>query len=418
VTRESAVSGPRAFWWRFVARFALLLVSATVAYRWATAQPPRDPETRFELLPVSTDAVAPDWNTLPTVAVVDSSEQAWTGFALGPFALLRFEISTYPDAAPALYDVRLCDSSNVNDSGVLLWPSSFATRQFEIPRGTWKLRLDAARDQWLVSYSSRVSDHGNGADERETTNAEVLTCAVVRRALPVAIRRSLNATWCALGAGLIAIGASAWHTRKTPPPRSSTKLDCLLTVVISSLVLLTIAVLAFEQGPNLAVAWDLRSVGGASAITDWSSWQLMDLDRGPFSWRATWNSEQERVAHLGPFIVRSTVLAGHAGLESEANARVCLEDSCISLDPPVCPPRTAHGPDPRGCPVVYGLRYDWGTDTWGITYADREQETTIGAAWTRVRHVELSDRLSWLPWASVGIAVCSLLLVSVGRPRR
>jgi hypothetical protein len=209
---------------------------------------------------------------------------------------------------------------------------------------------------------------------------------------------------CVLGAALLALASSLWRAGRGAR-RPGGEVDDALTGTMVAFALASILVLTWWSPARVEPAWDLRPSHGDVRPADWRSWTLVDMVRGPFEWSGTWVELpwSDRRAELGFLELQSQVqLDRHPPLEREANARVCVADSCVRVEAPREEPDTAvlH---------VVGLRHEQGSDLWAVTYADDDRERELGVPWARVPHVELAQRIPWLPWMGLVASVISLL---------
>jgi hypothetical protein len=397
-------------WQRRTALALVVLASALLAYEWNCLDRRGVAEARFELVPVPREAVAAEWGTLPIDAEVRSGGGERSILRLGPLGLLQVEDGVYPSHAgrELLHcNVRLCDSSHCEASGVVLWPEAFSGRPCGIPEGTWRLRRGVAKDQWLVSYA------GPG----DPTGPESLAGAVVRSPVPLGVRSPPDAMVCVLGAALLALASSLWRAGRRARRLGGAEVDDALTGTMSAFALASVLVLTWSSPARVEPAWDLRPSHGAVGPADWRSWSLVDMVRGPFEWSGTWVELpwSDRRAELGFLELQSRVqLDRHPPLEKEESARVCLADSCVLVAAP------GAAPDTQVLHVV-GLRHKQGSDLWAVTYGDDEREREVGIPWARVPHVELSQRMPWLPWmglVATGISLLFEFLPLTGLGRR
>jgi hypothetical protein len=124
--------------------------------------------------------------------------------------------------------------------------------------------------------------------------------------------------------------------------------------------------------------------------------------------------DDERTARLGFLTLRSrVVLDGMTPREREQDARVCIGESCMGVDP-----SAQSGDHPASPFFVYGLRHRPGSELWKVTYADDHREHDVGVPWARVRHVEWAERAPWMPWLCLAIAgICFVLEFAIREHR-
>jgi hypothetical protein len=275
--------------WRLIVLAALVAVATQLTFPRAWRDRARLEKTRFELLPIASDSVPANWQSFPTLVTSESAGGERSLFRLGPLGLQQVEMGTYPSGVPALADARLCDSSNCDESSVVLQSTGSGPRARGIPPGTWRLRHDEGHNAWLVSFAA-------------TDGEEALAAAVARVPVPLASRRSPMAASVALCAAFLAavgVGLRAFRGR-------TANLDSVL-MGVTCVLLAASMVLHRPWAPPLALpSWDLSLRPHVATAPDWATWPLVDIVHGPFSWADTLIPD-ERTTKLGPFALRCDV---------------------------------------------------------------------------------------------------------------
>jgi hypothetical protein len=393
------VTGPGALrWWRRAALVVVAVLSTVLACQrdWLDRRPVA--EERYELLPVSSDAVHPDWSSLQVHAEAFQVRAETYGdeppmLRLGPLGL-KLDYSLFFRGKNGR-TLRLCDASNCVESAVALWSAVYSGEQpngpygaWRLPEGTWRLRRDDGRGQWLVSFEGR-----------NPSSPETLAAAVLRSPVPLAVRRPLDAVYCVFGAALLTLASVLWRLWRAARPRAQSRDDALWTGAISAFALASVIVMVFWSPPMVAPAWDVQTLHDGVRPSDWRGWPLADVSRAPEGlsarWLGAWEIRQARDSIGERFSWRT-----RAGIlwKDGARADICLLDSCARVDP-----RAWSAGDGASALEVYGLRRRPDGDEWVVTYADGDVEADVGVPWRRVRHTES------LVWTCVAIAMACLL---------
>jgi hypothetical protein len=375
-------------WWRRAALLGVAVASAVLVCQRGCLDGRAVAGDRFELLPVSPDAVSRDWSGFQVIAEVQRSGGEAPMLRLGPLGVEVYE-GRFP-RGQLLRTLRLCNASNCDESAVVLLADDDSREQRVIPEGTWRLRRDDARGQWLVSYA--------GGDP---IGPEKLAAAVLRSAVPLSVRRPPDAVYCVFGAALCALASILWGVwraaRRGERGGADEVLTAAISAAISAFVLASVIVVAFWSPPMVAPAWDLRALPESARPTDWRAWPLVDVARSPMDPRGP-------LAQLGPFDLETaeamdpSLLPASILRQRGVRTDVCSLDSCARADP-----RGWSQAGSADALDVYGLRHRPDSNAWVATYAEGDVEREVGVPWARVQHKE------GLPWICMAIAMACFL---------